>query len=139
MRKKYEVTMESDMFSALRSDCNQLLRNIISNMLDKGGEKAEMRIVLKISLTEGETPDLEEARYEAQRETIIPKFEHKITTVMQYKNEKDGYVGGPEYELIWDKDKAEYVMQPLQDGQISIYDSVEPDDEYDYDEPNLAQ
>lgn len=134
MNKGYEVTIESGLFDGFKSDFNQLLRNIISNMIDKGGEKAEMRIVLKITLTEGETPDLEEVRYEAQRETIIPKFEHKITTVMQYKNEKDGFVGGAEYELIWDKDRAEYVMLPIKDAQIGIF---EADDGYGYDNPEL--
>lgn len=105
-KKAYELTLESDAFNALKSDFNMLLRKTLSTMIQKEGEKAELKLSLKITLTQGETRDLDEVRYEAQREVILPKFEHKISTVMQYKDEKSGFVGGAEYELVWDRAKG---------------------------------
>lgn len=48
---------------------------------------------------------------------------------MKIKSEKGGYVGGPDYELTLDKDKMDYVMKPIKDDQISIFD-----DDYEYDQ-----
>jgi len=132
-KKAYEITLESDAFNAMKSDFNQLLRKTLSTMLQKEGEKAELKLSLKITLTQGETRDFEEVRYEAQREVILPKFEHKISTVMQYKDELSGFVGGAEYELVWDKQKREYVMRPIKDGQMDIFEyNHQPDEGYDY-------
>lgn len=132
-KKDYEITLESDAFNAMKSDFNKLLRKTLSTMLQKEGEKAELKLSLKISLTQGEARDFEEVRYEAQRGVILPKFEHKISTVMQYKDELSGFVGGAEYELVWDKSKSEYVMRPIKDGQMDIFEyNRPPDDEYDY-------
>ena len=133
MKKAYEMTLESDVFNAMKSDFNKLLRKTLSTMLQKEGEKAELKLSLKISLTQGEARDFEEARYEAQRDVILPKFEHKISTVMQYKDELSGFVGGAEYELVWDKGKSEYVMRPIKDGQMDIFEyNRPPKDEFDY-------
>lgn len=132
-KKAYEITLESDAFNAMKSDFNQLLRKTLSTMLQKEGEKAELKLSLKITLAQGETRDYEEVRYEAQREVIYPKFEHKISTVMQYKDELSGFVGGAEYELVWEKGKGQYVMRPIKDGQIDIFEcSKQDDEEFDY-------
>jgi len=121
-KKAYELTLESDAFNALKSDFNMLLRKTLSTMIQKEGEKAELKLSLKISLTQGESRDLDEVRYEAQREVILPKFEHKISTVMQYKDEKSGFVGGAEYELVWDKVKGSYVMRPIKNNQMDLFE-----------------
>lgn len=130
-RKEYALTLDSDAFNSLKSDFNQLLRQTLSMMLQKEGEKAELKLSLKITLTQGAVPDLEEHRYAAEREVIFPKFEHKISSVMQYKDEKSGFVGGTEYELVWDKEKCAYVMRPIKDAQLSLFDEPE-DDGYAY-------
>ncbi len=130
-KKKYTLTLDSDAFNSLKSDFNQILRSTLNNMIQKEGEKAEVKISLKITLTQSTAPDLEEHRYEAEREVIVPKFEHKVTSVMQYKDEKSGITGGAEYELVWDKDAMAYVMRPIKDGQLSLFDEPE-DDGYAY-------
>lgn len=130
-KKEYALTLDSDAFNSLKTDFNQILRRTLSTMLQKEGEKAELKMSLKITLTEGTAPDLEERKYEAERDVIIPKFEHKISSVMQYKDEKSGFVGGAEYELVWDKEKSDYVMRPIKDAQITLFD--EPEDlNYEY-------
>lgn len=130
--KAYVLTLESDAFNALKGDFNQLLRKTLSNMLQKEGEKAELKLSLKITLIQGETRDLQEPRYEAQREYIVPKFEHKISTVMQYKDEKSGFVGGEEYELVWDKEKRDYVMSHIKNNQMNLFEFDDEHDDYSY-------
>lgn len=130
-KKDYALTLDSDAFNALKTDFNQLLRQTLSTMIQKDGEKAELKVTLKISLTQGEAPDLEEPKYEAQREIILPKFEHKISTVMQYKDEKSGFVGGAEYELVWDKETMAYVMRPIKSNQIDLFEYSDQND-YEY-------
>ena len=103
------LTIEADAFNVLRNDINQILRMTLNNMIQKDGEKAELKISLKIALTQGFAPDPEED--DMERQILIPKFEHKVSSVMQYKEEKSGILGGAEYELVWDKDKREYVMR----------------------------
>lgn len=130
-KKEYALTLDSDAFNSLKTDFNQILRRTLSTMLQKEGEKAELKMSLKITLTEGTAPDLDERKYEAERGVIIPKFEHKISSVMQYKDEKSGFVGGAEYELVWDKEKSDYVMRPIKDAQITLFDGPE-DLNYEY-------
>jgi len=120
-KKAYELTLESDAFNALKSDFNMLLRKTLSTMIQKEGEKAELKLSLKITLTQGETRDLDEVRYEAQREVILPKFEHKISTVLQYKDELSGILGG-EYELAWDAETGTWAIRPIEDKQLSLFD-----------------
>lgn len=130
-RKEYALTLDSDAFNALKSDFNQILRSTLNNMLQKEGEKAEVKIALKITLTEGMAPDLQEVRHEAEREIIIPKFEHKVSSVMQYKDEKSGITGGAEYELVWDKDAMAYVMRPIKNAQMDLFEYSDQND-YEY-------
>lgn len=131
-KNAYALTLESDAFNALKGDFNQLLRKTLSTMIHKEGEKAELKLSLKITLTQGETRDLQEPRYEAQRDYILPKFEHKISTVIQYKDEKSGFVGGEEYELVWDKEKRDYVMKPIKDNQMNLFEYDDVHDDYTY-------
>lgn len=121
-KKKYTLTLDSDAFNSLKSDFNQILRSTLNNMIQKEGEKAEVKISLKITLTQSTAPDLEEHRYEAEREVIVPKFEHKVTSVLQYKDEKSGITGGAEYELVWDKDAMAYVMRPIKNAQMDLFE-----------------
>jgi hypothetical protein len=48
-RKEYALTLDSEAFNSLKSDFNQLLRQTLSMMLQKEGEKAEMKLTLKIT------------------------------------------------------------------------------------------
>ena len=71
-------------------------------MIKKDGEKAELKVSLKITLSDDEV--------------LTPKFEHKVSSVLQYKTERDGFFGGYDYELVWDDEAFEYVLRPIQDS-----------------------
>jgi hypothetical protein len=119
--KIFDLNLDGDAFEALKADFNAVLRKTISNMEQKGSYVAEITAKMKISLSSERVPDLSTVNYEATRDTIVPKFEHKVSSVIQIKDEVNGSLNG-RYELIWDAERGEYVMREIFDGQISMYD-----------------
>lgn len=128
---KYALTLESEAFNSLKMDFNMMLRKILTTMTQKESESGEISLKLKITLTENFAPDVQNSEYHADREIFNPKFEHTVMSSIQIKEKATGYVGGEDYELVWDKHIGEYVMLPVQDAQLSLYDEpdIENDDE----------
>lgn len=113
----FELTMESNAFASLKSDFDQILRRTLANMECKESEQAELTIKLKVSLEKFVAPN-------STRDIVKPTFKHKISSVMQIKDEKSGYLGG-NYELIWDGERGDYIIRPLDDGQMDFYSCAE--------------
>ncbi len=118
-KKVYPLTLESDAFNALKKDFDSLLERTLSTMRQKEGERAELKVSLKITLTEAFI-DAEEQG--SQREVVMPKFEHKINTVIQYKDELSGILGGSEYELAWDSVNETWSIKPIDDKQMNLFE-----------------
>lgn len=114
----FELHLKGDAFAGLRTDFNQLLRDILQNMEHYETEDAQMTVKLDISLIKSMTEDY--------REIVKPQFKHKITTVMKLQNDKSGFLDG-DYELVWDKDKGDYVMIALGGEQVSIDEMLDGD------------
>ena len=114
----FELHLEGDAFAGLRTDFNQLLRDILQNMERYETEDAQMTVKLDISLIKSMTEDY--------REIVKPQFKHKITTVMKMQNDKSGFLDG-DYELVWDKNKGDYVMIALGGEQVSIDEMLDGD------------
>lgn len=112
------ITIESDTFTILRNDINMILKRTLENMINKSGDNAEVKVSLKINLNRNTVPD----DNEVLRDILIPRFDHKVTSTLQYKAELNGFVDGSDYELVWDPDVMEYVMRPIQD---SLFDEEE--------------
>lgn len=102
------LKIEGDIFAVLRNDINMILKHTLHNMIQKKGEKAELKVSLKITLSD--------------EGVLVPKFEHKVNSLLQYKTERDGFFGGYDYKLVWDENSSEYVLQPIQD---SLFDREE--------------
>lgn len=118
---EWDLTLNGDTFNAMKSDFNQVLRKTLSNMERKGSELAELTVKLKISLKKDQAPDFPVNGTEMKRDIVIPKFDHKVSSVMQIKDEVTGTLGG-NYELVWDAARGEYVMREIMDPQISIFE-----------------
>jgi ribosomal protein S25 len=123
---KYALNLESEAFNSLKMDFNNMLRKILATMTQKESENGEINIKLKITLYGTTAPDIQTSEYHADREVFCPKFEHTITSSIQIKEKATGFVGGFDYELVWDKHLGEFVMLPVQDAQQSMFD--EPDE-----------
>lgn len=96
------------MFAALRIDINAILKHTLHNMITKGSEKAELKMSLKITLNNVEVV--------GEEQKFLPSFESKVSSILQYKTEKENFFGGHDYELAWNPDLMEYVMQPTQES-----------------------
>jgi hypothetical protein len=53
---------------------------------------------------------------EAVRKTFTPSFTHKVSSVLQIKNEQSGKLGG-NYELVYDELEKVYIMKPIENSQ----------------------
>lgn len=118
-KKVYPLTLESDAFNALKRDFDSLLERTLSTMRQKDGERAELKLSLKITLMEGFVDANEEG---SMREVVMPKFEHKVSSVIQYKDELSGILGGSEFELAWDEAADTWAIRPIDDKQLSLFE-----------------
>lgn len=127
-KSAYALNLNSDAFNAFKSDFDAILKKTLNTMLQKESESAELTAKIKITLTPGTAPDLEISAYHADREITSPKFNHKISSVMQIKDEKSGYVGGNDFELVWDREKGDYIMRAVKDAQRSLFEDDQPEE-----------
>ena len=61
--------------------------------------------------------------YGDQREVITPIFQHKVTSMLQVKDEQSGSFNGNngKYELLWDDEKEKYILTEMQIAQTSLF------------------
>lgn len=81
--KTHELLITDDIFSELRQDFNMMMRKTLYTMQSKGNDAGEVNLKLKISLNH----ELQETGSvvfgKETKEYINPKFEHKVTSVIQ--------------------------------------------------------
>jgi hypothetical protein len=123
---EFDLTLSGDTFNAMKGDFNQILKKTLFNMEIKGSNFAELTVKVKITLYQDFAPDLT-SPHDETRSITVPKFEHKVSSVMQIKDEMTGFLGG-DYELVWDGERGEYVMRRIKTEQMTIYDSEQGDD-----------
>ena len=158
------LSIDSSVFDAMREDFDKVLKRTIGNMEVKDSDEATLTLKLSIMLKATDVPDYESADPGAMRTIHKPKFDHKVSSVMQIKTEESGKFSG-EYELVWDDELQDFVMKPIENGQMSFddygvsedapdeddqiralppadgdyeddADDMFPEDDYDYEEPD---
>ncbi len=90
-------------------------------MQQKGSEAAEVKVSLKISFVKDEKSDIKIDDLDGRREIIIPKFDHKVSSVLQIKDEASGTLGG-NFELVYDEVRKDWVMREIVSPQTSLGD-----------------
>lgn len=121
------LSLKSDTFGALHSDFDQVLRSTLTGMDETGQDVAEINIKVKITLTDDSAPDYSVAGGQQTREITKPKFEHTVSAVIQRKEKRTGTLAG-NYELVWDRETCRYVMRPIDNGQIDLFDQTPESD-----------
>ena len=116
------LSLKSDTFSALCSDYDQILRSTLQGMEETEQDTAEINIKVKITLTPDSAPDFEVRNQ--TRAVTKPKFDHTVSSVIQHKEKKTGTLSG-NYELVWDRESCQYVMRPIDNGQMTMFDKDE--------------
>lgn len=118
-----ELRIEADTFDKLRRDTNIVLQKALGTMKDKGSMEGKVSIALDIKLVREFIPNFDPEVDGETREILKPKFEHKVTSAINIKNEEKGGVN-PEMAMVWDDDKQEYVLTYVNNTeQRSIFDT----------------
>jgi hypothetical protein len=120
---KYDLTLDGIVFNAMKTDFDNMLNTLLNTMTTKESESAEINIKIKVTLEEGTAPDLRISAYHADREIYNPKFEHTISSTIQIKNKKDGFVGGSKYELFFNRETRKWAMRPIEEAQLSMFNT----------------
>lgn len=115
------LSLKSDTFNALCSDFDQILRSTLNGMEETEQDVAEIAVKVKITLTPDSAPDFSVTGNQQTRSITKPKFDHAVSAVIQKKEKKTGTLSG-NYELVWDRETCQYVMRPIDNGQINLFD-----------------
>lgn len=111
-----KMSLNDTTFKDLKNDFDNVLNSTIQNMYNKDSDEAAVTIKLNISIKEVEVPDYSMPYQGAVRKTFTPSFTHKVSSVLQIKNELSGKLGG-NYELVYDELEKVYTMKPIEDNQ----------------------
>ena len=111
-----KMSLDDTTFKDLKRDFDNVLNSTIQNMYSKGSDEASLTIKLNISIKEVEVPDYSMLYQDSMRKTFTPSFTHKVSSVLQIKNEQSGKLGG-NYELVYDELEKVYVMKPIENSQ----------------------
>lgn len=97
-------------------------------MESKSADEATITLKLAISLEKESTNFGEEPK-----QITRPTFKHDISSVMQVKDKVSGTLK-EDYELVFDEEEGKYVMRPISNGQMTIFETVEEreDEEVEY-------
>ena len=136
-------------FIELKADFDNVLKHTLFNLTEKSGNIAEINMKLKISLDKsciksfagGEKDGLLDVK-----EAYKPKFEHKLTSVIQTKNSVEGRMN-EEFALVWDSQLNEFVLKAIEENEQMTLDflgleyedskkMIERENQYAYSEQN---
>ena len=118
-----ELIIEADTFEKLRRDTNIVLQKALGTMKDKGSMEGKVSIALDIKLVSEFIPNFDPDIEGETRQILKPKFEHKVTSAINIKNEEKGGVN-PEMAMVWDEDSQSYVLRYVNNtDQRSMFDS----------------
>lgn len=111
------IEMNSEVFTSMRADFDKLLYRTIKCMLEKDSSSATVALRLDIELMR--TSLIDELSDTGVREVIVPKFSHKISSVMQIKTEEKGRTEGV-YELTYDDIACKYAVKEIGGDQTTF-------------------
>lgn len=114
-----DLSLNSEVFLALRASFDDMLKKVLQNMLEQKNDTAEINVKVKIKLQKSYI----NVSYEDQIEVITPIFQHKVTSMLQVKDEQSGSFNGNngKYELLWDDEREKYILTEMQIAQTSLF------------------
>lgn len=135
------LSIHGETFNALKYDFDAALRGLVGMMIAKGSEEAKLAIGIKITFAKDHAPDDSIKDYPAQRDVVLPKFEHKIKTTITINEQREGFLGGTNYELVFDENEG-YVLRKIQNLENRLFDPDnmdEVEDETETEEADTAE
>lgn len=127
-------------FEPIVQDAERVLQKLLKNMVEKGSSDGSLTIKVDIEMVQDVIQNFDPSIEGETRKVIKPKLSHKVSSMLQIKDESKGSMNTDGYELVWDEDLEEYVLKPIVQQQRSIFDADyvvvddEPGDDEDDDE-----
>lgn len=127
IKNAIQLSLDGDTFAVLKKDFDAVLLRTVGNMESKSADEATITLKLTISLEKESTHFGEEPK-----QITRPTFKHDISSVMQVKDKVSGTLK-EDYELVFDEDEGKYVMRRISNGQMTIFETVEEqEDDVEY-------
>ena len=99
------------------------MQRALGTMKEKESMDGKVTITIDIKLVPEFIPNYDPEIQGETRKILKPKFDHKVTSAINIKNEEKGSVN-PEMAMVWDEDKQEYVLTYVNNTeQRSIFDT----------------
>jgi|GEM_PF-1047337 len=122
MEEYRELKLEADTFEKLRIDANYVLQRALGTMKEKESMEGKVTISLDIKLMPEFIPNFDPEVEGETRKILKPRFEHKISSAINIKNEKKGNTE-PEMAMEWDEEAQSYVLKYINNtDQRSMFD-----------------
>jgi len=138
MNKEFmELSIEGVAFDGLRADFDKIIKRTIANMQRRESSKADITVKLTINLEDVSVPDYEGPQG-ATRMAKTPKFDYKVSSAMQSKDEESGNLKG-NYELRWNEDLQDYVMVRIDNGQMDMFRDMDVEQPTEYVQEELQE
>ena len=126
-----DISIYSDAFEKLREDFDRLMQQTIHNMKEKGSSDAAVSVKIDIELEKTFAPVELPDGTRSTRDVYIPKFTHKVSSVLNIKSETKGSFE-EECELRWDPARQKFMLVPIG------YDQMTLETEYNREEDEYA-
>ncbi len=111
------IEMNSTVFQKMRTDFDRLLSRTIRCLLEKNSSTATVSLKLDIELER--ITLIDEHSDTGTKEVITPRFSHKVSSVMQIKQEEKGASDGM-YELTFDDVACLYAVREFGGDQTTF-------------------
>ena len=108
-------------------DADNTLQKLLADMVGTNNTEGTIAIRIDIELVQDIVENADPTIEGDTRVIRIPKITHKVSSVMQVKNEIKGdktYMG---YELALDSERGEYVLRPVVSSQQTIWGDEDGD------------
>lgn len=124
MEYEQNLHISDSVFDGMRKDADLVLQRLIKNMVEKDSLEGKVTISIDVTLEQEYIPNRDPEIEGETRRVLTPKLSHKVGSVMQIKNEVKGDKHCDGSELVWDKEKGEYVLRPIANTeQMTIFDA----------------
>lgn len=119
-----ELHIDDELFAGMRMDADRVLQKLLKNMVENNSLEGKMTIGIDVAFIQDYIPNHDPSVEGESRRILIPKFSHKIGSVIQIKDEAKGKRNCDGNELVWDDKREEYVLRPIiNTDQMSIFDA----------------
>ena len=110
-------------FEPVIANGKTVLQRLPGNMVEKDSFAGSLTIKVEIELTPVTVQNFDTSIHADTRQVLIPKLSHKVSSVMQIKDETKGGSQYDDYELALDKKSGEYVLKPIVSAQQNIFNT----------------